>query len=185
MSPASPRRVRDPLENGGGCLIDHTVHVADIIRWVTGADFATAKAEIATGLRPLQAEDLGILHGQLTNGTIYQIDASWSRRAADPMWGDVTMRVVGSEGTASLDLYNNQQIEIYHSGNVTLRYPNYLLREHGEIFLDYAESRERSKPSINANAIDGLRTIELVFAGYKSAKNGRRVDVEIWDPGNP
>jgi predicted dehydrogenase len=180
--PGEPAWVRDPRQNGGGSLIDHTVHVADVIRWLTGAEYATAKAELNTSLRPIAAEDLAVLHGELTDGTIYQIDASWSRRGSDPMWGDVTMRIVGTKGSASLDLYNNQRIEIFRRGEIMVKYPNHLLREHGEIFLDYAAAGIGARPTICANEVDGLRTIELVFAGYESARRGVRVDVARWEP---
>jgi UDP-N-acetylglucosamine 3-dehydrogenase len=175
--PGEPDWVRDPARNGGGCLMDHTVHSADIIRLVTGAEFATVRAEAATALRPIQAEDVGVLHGEMTDGTIYQIDASWSRRGTDPMWGDVTMRLVGTKGSATLDLYNNQRIELYADGDLGISFPNYLCREHGEIFLDYAVSKEEGIPPAGASEIDGLRTVELVIAAYRSIVERKRVEV--------
>ena len=175
--PGEPAWVRDRHDNGGGCIIDHTVHVADVIRWLTGAEFESVRAEAITALRDMETEDIGILHGTMSNGTIYQIDASWSRRGRDPMWGDVTCRIVGSEGSASLDLYNNQRIEIYGEGAVEFRYPHYVVREHAEIFLDYAECRETGADPIDADVVDGLRTVELVFAAYRSVASGQTVTV--------
>jgi predicted dehydrogenase len=175
--PGAPDWVRDPQQNGGGCLIDHTVHVADILRWLTGAEFATVRAEAATALHSMAAEDIGVLHGEMTDGTLYQIDASWSRRDRDPMWGDVTFRVVGTRGAASLDLYNNQRIEIYDRAGTHFQYPNHLVREHAEIFLDYAASKTQGRPSLCADAADGLRTVELVCAAYESVRSSSRVEV--------
>ncbi len=172
-----PAWVRDLKQNGGGCLIDHTVHVADIIRWLTGTEYATVKSETSRIFRSIDAEDMAIIHGRMNNGTIYQIDASWSRRGRHPMWGDVTFRIVGTRGTATLDLYNNQRIEIYNEG-ITFKYPNHLCREHGEIFLDYAAGKEQAIPTFGANEIDGLRTIELVFAAYESAGSNQEVKVK-------
>ena len=176
--PGEPNWVRDPAQNGGGCLIDHTVHVADIIRWLTQAEFAWVRALTATALRDIPAEDIAVLQGQLTDETTYQIDASWSRRGRDPMWGDVTFRVVGTKGSANLDLYNHQRIEIYDDQGVQFRYPNYLAREHGEIFLEYLRGRETGS-CICADEVDGLRTIELVCAAYESARSDRRVDIQL------
>jgi hypothetical protein len=84
---------------------------------------------------------------------------------------------VGTEGSATLDLYNNQRIEIYSEDGVAFKYPNHLCREHGEIFLDYLFNKEKSMPSIGADDVDGLRTIELVFAAYESAQSGKPVEV--------
>lgn len=176
--PDEPSWVRDPSENGGGCIIDHTVHVADIIRWITGAEFASVKAEAMTSIREIAAEDIGILHGLMTDGTLFQIDASWSRKKWDPMWGDVTFRIVGTEGSATLDLYNNQKIELYSRSGIEFRYPNHLVREHGDVFLNYLGIREGQEDTIAANAVDGLRTIELVSAAYKSIQTNKWVEVE-------
>ena len=173
--------VKDPEQNGGGSLVDHTVHVADMIRWLTGEEFATVRAQTATALRPIPAEDISVLHGQMTDGMIYQIDSSWSRRGRDPMWGDVTCRVVGTKGSASLDLYNNQRVEIYSDKGVSFKYPNHLCREHGEIFLDYVSQRECGTAAIAADEIDGLRTMELVFAAYESVGNNETVKLDLWN----
>jgi predicted dehydrogenase len=180
--PGEPDWVRDPVQNGGGSLIDHAVHVADIIRWLTGEEYATVKAETATALRKMPAEDIAILHGKMTDGMIYQIDASWSRRGTAPMWGDCTFRFVGTKGSASLDLYNNQRVEIYTNDMVDFKYPNHLCREHGEIFLDYAANKEKGTVQIAADEIDGLRTIELVFAAYESVKSKKTVSLDLWKP---
>ena len=88
------------------------------------------------------------------------------------------MRVVGTKGSATLDLYNNQRIELYGAEGVRFTFPNHLCREHGEIFLDYLAARERGGRMIGANELDGLRTIELVFAAYEAARSGRAVAVE-------
>jgi predicted dehydrogenase len=180
--PGTPDWVKDPHQNGGGCIIDHTVHVADIIRWLTRDEFKWVKAEARTALRDIAAEDMGVLHGELERGAIFQIDTSWSRRSRDPMWGDVTFRIIGTAGSASLDLYNNQRVELYDENGVSFRYPNYLAREHGEIFLDYLNNKKSNTLAIAADEMDGLRSLELVFAAYESIKTGNRVLVDRWNP---
>ena len=98
------------------------------------------------------------------------------------MWGDVIMRVVGAKGSASLDLYNNQRVEIYSDAGVSFRYPNHLCREHGEIFLDYAANKQGGDTLTAADEIDGLRTIELVFAAYDSSRSNQTVKLDLWKP---
>ena len=178
--PGAPEWIKDPEQNGGGCLIDHSVHVADAIRWITGEEFADVRAETITALHDIPGEDIAVLHGRMSEGTIYQIDASWSRRDRDPMWGDCTFRFVGTEGSASLDLYNTQRMEIYADDGVSFRYPLHILREAGDTFLDYAESKEQGKTPVYADEIDGLRTIELAYAAYESVENKQRVKLNLW-----
>lgn len=177
--PGVPAWVLDPAANGGGCLIDHTVHVADIIRWFTGQEFETVYVQARTAAlhSELNAEDIAVLHGKMDGGLVYQIDASWNRRKNDPMWGDVTFRIVGSKGSISLDLYNNQYLDVYTGGQSARHYPNLIVYEHGQIFEDYRAFKEEGCPLVGANELDGLRTIELVDAGYESVRLGKAVEV--------
>ena len=177
--PGVPDWVLRKAENGGGSLIDHTVHVADIIRWITKQEFTDVKAEAENALRNyIDAEDITVLHGRMSGGTIYQIDASWSRRKNDPVWGDVTMRIVGTKGSVFLDIYNNQYIEAFIDGEVKNYYPNLIVYEHGCIFEDYRKVIEENQPPIGADIIDGVRTIELVCAAYKSLSDNGFTVVE-------
>lgn len=177
--PGAPEWVMDPMKNGGGCIIDHTVHVADIIRWFTGEEFETVRAEARHILRPyIDAEDVAVMHGTMTGGAIFQIDASWSRRPADPMWGDVTIRVVGEKQTAWLDIYNNQRVEIYVEGELEMHYPNLVAKEHGDIFDDYVRFRQEGTPLVGAGVVDGVRTIELAYAAYDSLREGKTLAVK-------
>ncbi len=176
--PGVPQWVTKSEKNGGGCLIDHCVHVADIIRWITNQEFQTIKVESQNSLRSyIDSEDIAVLHGKLNNGCIYQIDASWSRKKDDYMWGDVTFRIVGTKASASLDIYNNQYIEIHSNGNLTPLFPNNIVQEHGEIFLNYFDYKINKKPMVNATSLDGLRTIELAYTGYQSIKSGKTENI--------
>jgi len=174
----APAWVLDRVKNGGGCIIDHTVHVADLIRWISGGEFNDVLVYAKNAVHNyIEAEDIAVLHGTMSNGTIYQIDASWSRRPANPMWGDVTLRIVGEKGAAFLDLYNNQCLELYKEEHIEMQYPNLIAKEHGDIFDDYRLHVEQGRPLTGAVMEDGLRTVELVSAAYESLKQGKAVKV--------
>lgn len=176
--PGAPDWVKNSKLNGGGCLIDHCVHAADIIRWLTGQEFKDVQALASHALHDdIDGEDLAFVHGHMEDGSIYQIDASWSRRGCDKMWGDVTFRVVGTKGSASLDIYNNQRMEVHSDGNMRTLYPNNIVREHGEIFYDYWRHKEKGAELKGANLIDGLRTVELAYAAYDSLESRDFVQV--------
>lgn len=180
--PGAPQWVLDPEQNGGGCIIDHTVHVADIIRWFTNEEFKTVRAIAKHALHDnikKDVEDLAFLQGRMSNGAIFQIDTSWSRRPEDPMWGDVTIRVVGEKGSAYLDLYNNQRIEVYINGDLELQYPNLVAKEHGDIFDDYYQYKAMNIPTIGADEVDGLRTVELAYAAYESIEKKKEVEIKV------
>lgn len=177
--PGCPDWVKDPAKNGGGCIIDHTVHVADIMRWFTGQEFAAVRAEAGHALHDdIVAEDIAVMHGTMTGGTIFQIDASWSRRPENPMWGDVTIRVVGEKKNAWLDIYNNQRVELYVGDRLEMHYPNLVAKEHGDIFDDYIAYRTAGAPLNGAGVVDGVRAVELACAAYESVKRGETVEVK-------
>lgn len=178
--PGAPEWVLDPARNGGGCIIDHTVHVADLIRWFTGEEFVTVQAEARKSAvhTYIKAEDIAVMQGKMSGGTVFQIDACWSRRPEVPTWGDVTMRIVGTKGSISLDVYNNQRIEMYVGDEIQLHYPNQVAKDHGDIFDDLILHNEKGTPLVGANHIDGLRTIELAYAAYDSVREGKEVAVK-------
>lgn len=41
------------------------------------------------------------------------------------------------------------------------------------------------RPPLGADEVDGLRTLELVFAAYESVCNGEEMDVEVWNTHSP
>ncbi len=169
--PGAPDWVKKNHQNGGGCIVDHTVHVADVIRWLTGGEFSTVRAFASKRLHTdIEGEDIGVLQGMMKDGTLYQIDTSWTRLPQHPMWGDVTLRIVGETMSASLDIYNHQRMEVYTDSQCYSLYPNNIVLEHGEIFLDYIRCVEQHTEPVCANAEDGAKTIELVYAAYESVR---------------
>ena len=180
--PGAPEWVKDPQCNGGGCIIDHTVHVADLMRYVTGQEFTEARTFAGSMLRGIAAEDIAVTHGKMSGDIVYQIDCSWSRRPCDPPWGDVTMRVVGTKGAAGLDLYNDYRVEIFTPAGIEFRYPNALCYEHARVFLDYQMEKVAGIRGANADEIDGLRTMELVFASYESAAKKSTITIHQHKP---
>ena len=176
--PGAPEWVQDPKLNGGGCIIDHTVHVGDMIRWLTGQEYATAQTFAASTLRGIKGEDIASTHGTMTGGTVFQIDCSWSRKGSDPMWGDVLIRIVGTKGSVSMDLYNNEAIQVLTADGVEFRYTCGIFHQHAMVFYDYQAERTTGVKGLNADEIDGLRTMELVFASYESLKTGKEVTIK-------
>ena len=104
--------------SGGGAVMDHTVHVADLLRDLLKAEAATVYAEISNQIRRSDTDDIGIMTIEFSNGVFATLDGSWSRPPKSyPTWGDVTMEVVGTTGTATMDMFgvkwlNSRQIRI-------------------------------------------------------------------------
>src|SRR6059058_5868505 len=63
---------------GGGAVMDHTVHAADVIRWLLSDEFVRVQAELGAFIYGLEVEDCGILTCDLAGGAFASIDCSWS-----------------------------------------------------------------------------------------------------------
>jgi predicted dehydrogenase len=115
----------DASESGGGALIDHVVHVADVVRHLPlGGSLpnvaARVRAQTGRGMydgfgRAVPVEDTAMLTIDLADGPFVTLDASWSRPAAYRTWGDVTLTVVGESGVIEVDLFG-QEVQHYRGG---------------------------------------------------------------------
>jgi len=163
----------DPEAAGGGAIIDHTVHLADLVRWIFNTEFKEVYCEMDRHFHDIPTEDCGLLTLELTNGAFMTIDPSWSRPNTFYTWGDLYLEVVGTDMVAEADLMR-QSLD-----RITLDQPNYqwdfwganmdyyLVREFVDSF------REDREPSITA--LDGVRALEVAVGAYESAKSGQPV----------
>src|SRR5699024_2145193 len=99
----------DPGLAGGGALTDHTVHVADLMDVLLGAQRPTSVyAQSNRIMHPdSQVETGGLVSIEYRGGVIVTIDCSWSRPDGYPTWGGLTLSVVGSAGTADMDAFGS------------------------------------------------------------------------------
>ncbi|MGI6566429.1 MAG: Gfo/Idh/MocA family oxidoreductase [Firmicutes bacterium] len=163
----------DPEAAGGGAVIDHTVHLADLVRWIFQTEFREVYCEIDRRFHDIPTDDCGLLTLELDNGAFMTIDPSWSRPDSFYTWGDLYMHVVGTDMAAEVDLMR-QSLE-----RITLDQPTYQWDFWGAN-MDYylvkefvGSIKEDREPSITAQ--DGIRALEVVVAAYESARSGQPV----------
>lgn len=160
--------------SGGGAVMDHTVHVVDLIRWIFNAEFTEVYAEADTLIHDIDIDDCGLLSMKLDNGAFVTLDPSWSRPSAFPTWGDVKMEIIGTNGVISLDAFK-QKIDVYSESRGHKYVPwggsmdYYLVKE----FVD-AIAQDRT-PSITG--YDGLKALEVALAAYQSAESHEVVSI--------
>ena len=91
---------------GGGCLLDHLVHVADLVRWIWGCELVSATAEAATRHHPgLEVEDTAAVLVRCSNRLVVSLDPSMSRPRGMPGALDFTLKVWAERGTARTDIF--------------------------------------------------------------------------------
>ena len=167
----------DPALSGGGTVMDHTVHVADLIRVLTGEEFETVYCEMDTVFNPeLPVEDCGLLSMTLTGGAIATLDCSWSRPPSFPTWGDVTLAVTAEGGNLYLDLFS-ERVDFYRCAPRDYVYAGYGFNLDGGMVTDFLRCVESGEP-VWVSGEDGLRAAEVAVAAYESARSAAPVSVE-------
>jgi len=162
---------------GGGAVMDHTVHVVDLLRWMLKREVMSVYAEADSLMHGLDIDDCGILNLELEGGIIVTQDASWSRLECFPTWGDVTMEFVGDKGVTFLDLFK-QKIDLYSVEATKAQWIHWGDNMDQGLIDDFvAMVREGREPSITGE--DGLRALEVTLAAYLSAQTGEKVALPL------
>jgi 1,5-anhydro-D-fructose reductase (1,5-anhydro-D-mannitol-forming) len=167
----------EPGLSGGGALVDHVVHIADLLEAlmqaapvsVTAVTNATLHADRA------KAETAGLVTITYDNGVIAGVDCSWSRPSLAPTWGGLRLVVAGTGGTVDIDFFgprargmdatNGRPIELPYGAN----FDEALLRT----FLSAVRTGEQPQPDGRV----GLRTLRIVLAAQESARTGATVAI--------
>jgi predicted dehydrogenase len=163
----------DPELAGGGAVMDHTVHLADILRWMLDAEVKNVYAEVGSFFGAADTDDAAILTlelegGPLAEGTFATIDPSWSRGDGYPTWGDVTLRIAGTSGVLDVDPFARPLRTFDHeSGTPAWSYTGEDMN--ALMLADFLRGVAEGEPS-GASGLDGLRTLEIVLAAYSSAE---------------
>ena len=92
---------------GGGAVMDHTVHLTDLLRSLTGAEVSSVFAEVGNPFHPgrVDVDTAGLVSLALSDGVIASIDCSWSRPTTYPRWGHLKMELFGDRGSLRLDAF--------------------------------------------------------------------------------
>lgn len=163
----------EPHLSGGGAMIDHVVHVADLLRAALGRDPARVYAKTRNGIYARDWEDVAMLTLEYEDGLFATLDSSWSRPKSYKTWGDVTMNAVFEHAVIELDLFN-QHIDVFR--NETMRHT---LAGYGSdldrlLVDDFVRCvREGTPPPVTGE--DGLAAARVALAGYRSAAQGTPV----------
>lgn len=172
----------DPDAAGGGAVMDHTVHVADALRWILGAEASSVYAEVGSFFGAEGIDDGAILTlefegGAIADGAFATIDPSWSRGEGYPTWGDVTLRITGTSGVLDVDPFARHLTTFDHASESASWTP---LGEDMNVLMleDFLRGVAEDRPA-GASAVDGLRALEIVLAAYRSGEDHQPRRVEL------
>lgn len=168
----------DPALSGGGSLMDHVVHVADLMNWFLEDVPEWVCALSGTVLHPeLTVDDVSMVHFGYPGGVTVTLDSSWSRSEKFPSDRNLTLDLMGTEGTLAVDIVTD------HSRILSDRADR-------ELYLDFGENKVRRMlydavdrvlkgESFAVTGEDGLRAAAVALAAIDSARTGRTQPVRL------
>jgi 1,5-anhydro-D-fructose reductase (1,5-anhydro-D-mannitol-forming) len=108
---------------GGGALMDHVVHLADLLDVVVPAPAIRVYAQTNRVLHAdrTTVETGGLVAISYADGTQAVLDCSWSVPPGYPAWGGLSLRVEGSSGAVEFEPFG-ERMALY--GTVA-RWPDY------------------------------------------------------------
>lgn len=172
----------NPELSGGGALVDHVVHVADLLDVLMGGVLPAAVRAVTNRVLHAEKSQVEVETGAVVslkypNGFCATIDSSWSQPDDAPTWGGLTLRVFGSKGIGHIAPFDDHIDVFTQTGD----FPHALHLGFGEdldrlmlrAFLDGARTGVGPQPDGEV----GLRTLRIVCAAQESARTGQVVQV--------
>jgi predicted dehydrogenase len=160
---------------GGGAVMDHTVHLADLLRWYLDREVVEVYAVTNRLLHAdrVDVETGGLVMLTFADGVFATIDCSWSRPGSYPTWGGLQLELVGEHGVIAVDAFR-QRLELYSDVDTPVRWPGWGSDANQAMIDEFcAAVRERRSPAVTG--VDGLRATEIVVAAYESDRTGHPV----------
>ncbi len=162
-------------KSGGGAMIDHTVHVADLLKDLLGEEPIRVQAQIGNNMYGETWEDTAMVTLEYPSGIFATLDSSWSRPKSFRTWGDVTIIAVGEKGVIEMDMFG-QDVQVYK--NSTMRHSTAAFGSNadGAMVDAFIESvlAGRDAP---VTGEDGLAAAKVALAAYRSVEMGQPVSV--------
>jgi predicted dehydrogenase len=167
----------DPDLAGGGAIMDHTVHLVDMMRWFLGSEVETIYAR---SNKIFHADKVEVETGALEmltfqNGVFATIDASWSRPGYWPTWGGLTFEMVTQRGAVLVDAFR-QNLNVYRHEWQRSNWAYWGSDMNQAMISEFAAAIRENRPP-RVTGVDGLRAVEATLAAYESVRTGQTVQV--------
>lgn len=161
--------------SGGGAIVDHTVHVVDILRSLLVREIVWVYASAGHNRFLEPWEDAGLVHLGFEGEVFATLDTSWDRPDNFPTWGDVMLNIVCEKGVATVDLFRD--------GLLTYRQQDSKVVQSSlgdnldrELLLDFYRA-VTAGTQLKSTGRDGLQATRVVEAAYESLRTNRAVSV--------
>ena len=164
-------------KSGGGVFIDLGIVMLDMAFWMMG--FPEVKRVAATNFHHTtrDVEDTSCANITLKNGSLINIEVSWSMHVDDDQY---YCQVYGTEGTASLNpLRINKELHgnVVNLAPAKIDPPQHLFKRSYENELRHFLGAVRNVHPLLSTADEAVQRMKIVDAVYKSARTGKEVPI--------
>ncbi len=166
----------DPALAGGGAIMDHVVHLADVYSWLLGSEpqsvYAVENRIVHSAV--VSVETSGMVMLTYPHGVFGSIDCSWNRPLNYPTWGGFAFSIVGDGG--SLDVEPMRQRLVQFGGETSYSWIQWGPDSNQAMIQDFVDSISDGRPPLSTGD-DGNRATRVALAALESVKIGAPVDL--------
>jgi len=182
LPPHYPGWITNPEQAGGGALMDHSVHLTDVVRHLSGQEVRQVSAEAGAQLWDCGVDDVALMSLSFDGGLVASLDPSWSVPRDNPWDYDFSLRILGTAGSVDIDdLAESLQLVSDKAGSGLRLVPFGV--DIDQLMLDAFVTSIRAGEVLDpcATGEDGLRAVEVAVAGYASAAGATAVELPTPD----
>jgi predicted dehydrogenase len=169
----------DKVLAGGGSVMDHTVHLADILRWYLDSEVVEVYATTNHIFHAdtVDVETGGLIMLTFANGTFVSIDCSWSRPHYYPTWGGLAFQLVAERGIVAVDAFR-QNLTTYGRPEQHTAWSFWGSDMNQALVEEFVAAVRESRPPA-VTGYDGYKALEIALAAYASAESGQPVTLPL------
>ena len=178
----APWRGRWDLD--GGAFMNQASHYVDMVDWLVGP-VDNVHAYTATLARDIEAEDTGVMSLRLRGGGLASINVTMLTHGKN-FEGSVT--ILGEKGTVRIGGVAVNQIQHWQFEDVqpedeAVKAANYaptsVYGPGHPLYYDNVISTLLGEKAAQVDGYEGLRSLEVIIAAYRSARDGQRVGLPL------
>jgi UDP-N-acetyl-2-amino-2-deoxyglucuronate dehydrogenase len=179
---AAPWRGRWDMD--GGAFMNQASHYIDMVDWLVGP-VDNVHAYTATLARNIEAEDSGVMSLRLRSGALASVNVTMLTHRKN-FEGSITL--LGERGTVRVGGVAVNQIEHWefdtpHADDATVAAASYgvdsVYGPGHPLYYDNVIKTLRGEANAAVDGYEGLRSLEVLIAAYRSARDGVRVGLPL------
>ncbi len=175
---------RGTWEFDGGAFMNQASHYVDLLDWLVGP-VESVMAYTGTLARDIEVEDTGVAALRWRNGAMGSVNVTM---LTHPKNFEGSITVLGEKGTVRVGGVAVNRIEHWEFSQThemdgqldSASYPTDSVYGHGHaLYYDNVIRTLRGECEPDTDGREGLKSLELLIAMYRSARDGKRVNLPL------